>query len=73
VGVSLDTADKVLLFILKVIKVFMMLVATIHDSCLARFQDLVDKRSFISFAIGQEKFLRDALVHIKTKMYSGLF
>ncbi len=52
-SVCLDTADKMLLFILEIVKIFMMLVATIHDTCLPRLQKFVNKGSLIPFAIRQ--------------------
>jgi len=48
VSVCLDTADKILLFILEIVKIFMMLVATIYDTCLPRLQKFVNKRSLIN-------------------------
>jgi hypothetical protein len=51
----------------------MMLVATIHDACLAWLQDVVHKGPLITFALGQKEFLRNGVIYIEPQMQFGLF
>ena len=48
-------------------------ITTIQNSGLTGFQDLMHKRTLRTLAIGQEQFLWNTLIDVKSKVETGFF
>jgi len=68
-----DPADKMLFFGLPGIKKLVALVASIHDACFPRGQDLFDERPLRLLAVAEKDFFGNATIEIEPDMNLGLF
>lgn len=68
VGLYLDTADKVAIILLPLIKKMVGLISSTQNCSLTQIDNSADKRSFSPVAFCEKELARNAVIEIETKV-----